>query len=469
MTHPSSVAARIPGTSPRPFLSEVQASGTDAALQQFCDAIVIPIWKAGLVKRHILADTHSSGPALGSHRLRQAIDACDEVIFMADREGRRAERDLKRVNHLLRTLTAGNQVLVRSQTEQQLLEEMCQVVVRVGGYAMAAIALGDQNGSIRSVVSGGKDVESFLAELEASEQDAPGASPLSAVIRTGIPHSCDDIFGSTAASPWHDLAARHQIRSYLVLPLPEGPTTIGAFAIFDVETGAFPSEPTQILTDLSHDLAYGLTALRGRADRILSTGRLQRSLEATIAAIAAIAEMRDPYTAGHQRRVAELATAIAREMGLADSRVDAIRIAATLHDVGKIKIPVELLNKPGRASFVETQLIQTHVEAGYDILKGIDFPWPIAEIVLQHHERLDGSGYPHGLQADALRLESKILAVADVVEAMAADRPYRSAKGLDGALVEIEAGRGLLFDADTVDACVRLFRTKRFVFSPNIV
>jgi len=200
-------------------------------------------------------------------------------------------------------------------------------------------------------------------------------------------------------------------------------------------------------------------------DRKRSDERIRRSMEQTVAALAAIVEARDPYTAGHQRQVAELAVAMARELGFDESRVHSVFLASILHDIGKVTIPTELLTSPRALNPVETMLLQTHVEAGYDILKGIDFPWPIAEFVRQHHERLDGSGYPRGLKGDEIALEARIIAVADTVQAVAAARPYRPALGIEAALAELETGRGKLFDELVVDACLALFRTKGFVFS----
>jgi PAS domain S-box-containing protein/putative nucleotidyltransferase with HDIG domain len=185
---------------------------------------------------------------------------------------------------------------------------------------------------------------------------------------------------------------------------------------------------------------------------------LRQGLEDTILAIAATAEMRDPYTAGHERRVAELAAAIAREMGLAASAVEGLRFGAIIHDLGKIKIPAEILVKPTRLTPIEYELIKGHALAGYDILKGISFPWPVAQMVRQHHERIDGSGYPDGLKDGAIIAEARILAVADTVEAMSSHRPYRPGLGIDKALAEIERGRGAQYDVQTVDACLRLFR-----------
>jgi len=190
--------------------------------------------------------------------------------------------------------------------------------------------------------------------------------------------------------------------------------------------------------------------------------RLQETIDGTVKIIASTVETRDPYTAGHQRRVAEIAQAAAREIGLPEDRVHGIFMAGLIHDVGKVSVPAEILSKPTRLTENEFSLIKQHAEIGYNILKDIVFPWPLAEIVLQHHERLDGSGYPGGLKDGKVLLESRIIAVADVVEAMASHRPYRPALGLDKALDEITRNAGRLYDEDTVAACVRLFREKGF-------
>ena len=181
-------------------------------------------------------------------------------------------------------------------------------------------------------------------------------------------------------------------------------------------------------------------------------------------AIASIVEMRDPYTAGHQARVADLAAAIARQMELPDEQVHGIHLAGTVHDLGKINIPAEILSKPGKITEIEHSLIKIHPQAGYDILKDINFPWPIAQMVLQHHERLDGSGYPQELRGEAILLGARILSVADVVEAMSSHRPYRAGLGVDVALEEITKQRGIHFDANVVDACLALFREQGYSF-----
>ncbi|MBW1982309.1 MAG: response regulator [Deltaproteobacteria bacterium] len=189
---------------------------------------------------------------------------------------------------------------------------------------------------------------------------------------------------------------------------------------------------------------------------------LGKAMEGVVQAMALTVETRDPYTAGHQRRVAELAHAIGKEMSLPESQLDGIRIAAIIHDLGKISVPAEILSKPGRISDIEFNMIKSHSQVGYDILKNIEFPWPVAEIVLQHHERLNGSGYPQGLEGEEILLEARIISVADVVEAMASHRPYRPALGIDRALEEILQNSGVLYDPEVAKACVRLFREKGF-------
>ncbi len=193
-----------------------------------------------------------------------------------------------------------------------------------------------------------------------------------------------------------------------------------------------------------------------------SEAKVRASLLESVTAIAATVEMRDPYTAGHQRRVADIAVKIAEELQLRDDEILGLRLASVVHDVGKIKVPVEILNKPGRLSELEFSLIEEHPQAGYDILKEIDFPWPIAEIVRQHHERLDGSGYPQALSGGDILREAQILAVADVVDAMTTHRPYRAGLGIEAALEEITRKRGMIFAEDAVDACIRLFREKHW-------
>jgi PAS domain S-box-containing protein len=198
----------------------------------------------------------------------------------------------------------------------------------------------------------------------------------------------------------------------------------------------------------------------------LSHQKLRVTFEKTISALASALEKRDAYTSGHQRRVSELAQAIGLEMGLPGEMIDGIRMSGVIHDLGKIAIPAEILSKPSRLSDTEFSLIKVHPQVGYDILKDIEFPWPLADIIHQHHERIDGSGYPQGLSDGGILLEAKIMAVADVVEAIASHRPYRPALGIEKALEEIAGKKGVFYDPMAVDACLRLFCEKRFILTP---
>jgi HD-GYP domain-containing protein (c-di-GMP phosphodiesterase class II) len=214
----------------------------------------------------------------------------------------------------------------------------------------------------------------------------------------------------------------------------------------------------KLLQEMADDLTFGVRALRITIDNIRHETRLRESLEQTIQVISATSEERDSYTAGHQRRVAAICLKIAVKLGLPEERIHGLNLAATIHDLGKIGIPSEILSKPRRLSTPELNLVREHSTIGFNILKDVNFPWPIARMVLEHHERIDGSGYPNGLKGDEILLESKILAVADVVEAIASHRPYRAALGLEAAMFEITKQRGITLDAEVVDVCLCIFR-----------
>jgi len=192
--------------------------------------------------------------------------------------------------------------------------------------------------------------------------------------------------------------------------------------------------------------------------------KLRSIMEETIHALALTVERRDPYTAGHQQRVTQLSCAIAKQMRLSEDKIEGIHMAATIHDIGKISVPAEVLNRSGQLIKIELDMIKTHPRVAYDILKTIEFPWPVAQIVLQHHERMDGSGYPQGLSGDDILLEARILGVADVVEAMNSHRPYRPARGTDKALKEISKNKGVLYDPQVVNVCLKLFTKGGFKF-----
>lgn len=223
------------------------------------------------------------------------------------------------------------------------------------------------------------------------------------------------------------------------------------------------------LRDSLNQASGAVIVFRDDTERMKSRQNLQESFEklrktmgGIIETMARMLETRDPYTAGHQRRVSDLARTIAYSMNLSEDKVEAIRMSSIIHDIGKISIPAEILSKPGKLSDIEFNMMKTHPQTGYDILRNIEFPWDVAEIIYQHHEKIDGSGYPRGLKNDEIMMEAKIITVADIVEAMASHRPYRPALGIDSALEEIQKNRNMSLDADIVDNCINLFRNQGY-------
>jgi putative two-component system response regulator len=261
----------------------------------------------------------------------------------------------------------------------------------------------------------------------------------------------------------------HDVPVIFVSAHSEMPDKLKGFEIGGVDYVTKPFQRDELLARVHthlqlYNLTYHLEEMVEQRTRSLmqSEERLKKTLLKSVSAVAAIVELRDPYTAGHQQRVAKIAVAIARELNLPEAQIEGINLAAVVHDVGKISVPSEILTKPGQLSDAEFSLIKRHPEMGYEILKEIEYPWPIAETVRQHHERLDGSGYPLGLQGDEILLESRILSVADSIEAMASHRPYRAGLGIDRALKEIEKYNNTYFDAEIVAAALKLFREKGF-------
>ncbi|HOW53608.1 MAG TPA: response regulator [Syntrophorhabdaceae bacterium] len=212
---------------------------------------------------------------------------------------------------------------------------------------------------------------------------------------------------------------------------------------------------------LEEEIAERVKAENAIKDNLVS---MRKTLDGTVRALATTIEMRDPYTAGHQRRVAQLSRAIGRKMGFSQEFVDGLEVMGFLHDIGKIIVPAEILSKPGVLNEFEFNIIKAHAQAGYNILRGIEFPWPVGAATIQHHERLDGSGYPHGISGDTIIMEARILAVADVVEAMATHRPYRPSLGIEIALKEVIENSGTRYDPNVVEVCKTLFETKEFTF-----
>jgi len=376
------------------------------------------------------------------------------------------EIELIRTNRALRTLSDGNTALLRSSDELLLLQAICQIAVEKGGYRMAWVGYveHDEVKSIRLMAPDGCDDGYLTTPKKISwSDDELGNGPTGRALRSGKIQTSQYIAEDPTMLPWRDEALKHGYASSISLPLSENEKCFGALTIYSSEIDAFVPEEVELLEEMSNDLSFGIVTLRLKDAHLKQEQRLSKNMLQTVEAIASIVEMRDPYTSGHQGRVAKLAEAIAQAVGLPEEQVYAIHLAGLVHDLGKIKIPSEILSKPGRLDEIEYMLIKKHSQAGFDILNTVDFTWPIAQMVLQHHERMDGSGYPQGLKGDEILMGARILCVADVVEAMSSHRPYRPGLGIEAALDEITNNRGSLYDPRVVDACVKLFKNEAYV------
>jgi len=418
-----------------------------------------------LAKGDLTARTGSSDADDEIGRLTQSFDDMAATIHRKDAE-------INRVARALRVVSSGNRSMLHATNETQLYEEMCRAVVTTGGYHVACVGIldGAHGGKLRVVGFNGPDQKLVSDWQKVWDENHPDGITRDAM-RKREAVVARHIF-SPGTSPWRRvIAERYGYESIAALPLIADEKSIGVLLIGARQPDAFEEEELSPLRELAGDLSYGIVHLQTRRDRdrIAYEHRhheeiLRQALTQTVQTIAATVEMRDPYTAGHQRRVAQLASAIASAMGLPEDTVAGVRFAAILHDVGKITIPAEILAKPIALSDIEKMLVRTHPKSGHDILKDVKFPWPIAEIILQHHERLDGSGYPGGLKGDQILLESRILAVADTVEAMMSHRPYRASLGPDAALAQIRKDSGVKLDREACDACLALFEEQRFSF-----
>jgi PAS domain S-box-containing protein/putative nucleotidyltransferase with HDIG domain len=388
---------------------------------------------------------------------------------------KQSEARIQKLTRLYATLSQTNQVIVRTTNRQDLFCQICEKAVTHGKFIMAWIGLLDETTRMVKPVCHYGAEQGYLANIAISADDVPAGHGLTGTaIRENRVSYMNDFTTDERALPWREATLKRGFRGGAGLPLRFHGNAIGALTLYTDEPDFFDADQLGLMEEMSDDISFALEsfereALRQRAEkeRGAALQNLQKALEDSIQVAASIGEMRDPYTAGHQQRVSQLAAAIAIEMGLSDAQAEGIRFGSLIHDIGKIGVPAEILSKPSRLSPLEMQLIQTHSKAGYEIIKGIEFPWPVAQMILQHHERLDGSGYPVGLKGSDILLEARIIAVADTVEAMSSHRPYRPGLGMDAALAEITAASGVRYDPQAVEACIRLIRDKGFTFKPS--
>jgi len=383
-------------------------------------------------------------------------------------EHKRDERRLEQTTRALLTLSACNEALVREKDERSLLYGICNVAVTQGSYLTAWIGYAehDEAKSIRRTAFAGPE-EGYFGQAS-SWGDSAAEWPSGLAIRERTPIFARDARHDARFPSLREAAVAHGYESVAALPLVDSRgTSFGVFVLVATEPDAFDVDEMNLLQELTTDLAYGIESLQSERKRteaengfVVANEHLRRLFVELTEMVGRVVEARDPYTSGHQKRVAIVAVALAKQMGLDRDITESVRVAALVHDVGKMFVPAEILSKPGRLSEAEYLLIKEHPLAGFNILKGVSFEWPIAEMVLQHHERMDGSGYPNGLQGDHILIESRVLAVADVVEAMSSHRPYRSALGVETAVAEISSGSGK-YDPVVVQACQSLYETGR--------
>lgn len=375
------------------------------------------------------------------------------------------------IERLYRTLSFCNQSLIHADDEQGLAQGVCDGLVRHGGYSYSNVSiwLDDDNGGYQQIAwSAAQSTSPTVTErLHEASRIFIGKNLARLLDRPETERR------HPVSVPAHEFA--HDFASPLAIecyPLINGGERVGAMIVASTPGEFSRANEYGLLQELASDLTFGLETLRMRertaqleAERIKRIEHERDQLAATVDAIAALVEMRDPYTAGHQRRVRALALRIGELLGLTKEQLDGIAFAAGIHDIGKIQVPAEILSKPTSLLAAEFEIIKAHPENGAAILSPIAFPWPVAEIIRQHHERMDGSGYPRGLRGDELLLESRILAIADVVEAMASHRPYRPAHALLDTLQFITRQRGILFDPMVVDACMHLLIQERYALT----
>jgi PAS domain S-box-containing protein len=375
-----------------------------------------------------------------------------------------AEEATLNLRQMYRTVSRCNAALVHAVDEPGLHAEMCRVLIDEGHFRQAWVGYSQPGGDKFIQPMAAANAEggylAALKEIYATGLKEPG--PVATAIKTGQTTISQDLRNDKPYGVERDQALQHGCMSCVAMPIHLDQTAPGILVIYGDKTDQFTDDVMLVLNELVGDLAFGINHLRAQEKALHTLQELDHSLDQAITAIASMVEMRDPYTAGHQRRVATLATAIAIEMGLPQDRVEGLRMASVVHDIGKIQVPAEILAKPGKLSAAEYDIIKSHPLAAWEVLKFIAFPWPVAEIVFQHHEKIDGSGYPRGLKGDEILLEARILTVADEVEAMASHRPYRSGLGIFAALQEISRQKGKTLDTDVVDACMRLFMNKSF-------
>ncbi|PIT72874.1 HD domain-containing phosphohydrolase [Limnohabitans sp. JirII-31] len=386
-------------------------------------------------------------------------------LGISDSVDRRNE--LEMLNWALLAQNKAASALSRADDKDSLLKEVCQSIVEQKPYELAWVGFAQHDAEKSVFIAAAEGAaKKYVTQIQVSwSADSPfGAGPAGTCLRTGTASLFKDCTRDAGFSAWSERAASFGLRSVVAVPIFDGELpAIATLLVYASVPNAFGDKELLLFESLAKVIGTGLRNLerQGRLanevqKREETQQRLADALRATIEAVSKTMEWRDPYTAGHQRRVAQIAVAIARKLGWTSEKIEGLYLAAMVHDIGKVGVPSEILTKPMRLTSVETQLVREHAETGYQILKDIPFPWPIAEMVRQHHERMDGTGYPKGLSAPQILDEAKVIGVADTLEAMGSHRPYRPALGLAAAIDVITSESGTAYDPAIVQAACSL-------------
>ena len=356
-----------------------------------------------------------------------------------------------------------------SAGEETLSQEICEILVEAGDYRVAWLGLPDtaQPGQLRIVGKAGASMDLLQAVEDRLRRGDSIESPAVRAFRTAQAVVLRGRGAADLPEELNELLTQATISVTASLPVTASGQIIAILTVCAAQEDELGAEEISLLQEFTGYLALAIRNMRTerRAQRV--TDALARSALSAVAAIAKTLEKRDPYTSGHQDRVAQLSVAIAQRLGWDAERIEGLRLGALIHDIGKIYVPAEILNRPGRLTENEMAIIRTHPGVGADILSESDFPWPLQDMIEQHHERMDGSGYPKGLTGDAIIPEARVIAVADVVESIGSHRPYRPSLGIEAGLEEIAKGRGTTFDAQVVDACIAVVREDGFQYQPT--
>lgn len=372
---------------------------------------------------------------------------------------------VKRLHAQLKTVRNLHEALLKVNNANDFFQNVCTLLSQIDTFKLVWIGQVDSSGyEIKPIAHAGEGSD-YLSSIKVTWDDSQyGNGAVGKALRSGESCKVEDIKDDSSSQPWKEEALKRGYVSTVALPLRLEGEIIGVMQIYADKENVFGAEEVDFLKEIARDISIGINSFSLENELKQKLEHVRKTLGKTVEAITRMTEIRDAYTSGHQQRVARLACAIAKNLGLSDQQIEGIHVTGLLHDIGKIAIPIEILTKPGKLSVYEFNIIKTHPEVGYNIVKGIEFPWPVGTAMFQHHERLDGSGYPMGVAGEKIILEAKILGVSDVIEAMSSHRPYRPALGTAKALGEILQKRGMLYDPNVVDSCVKIFHEQMFDF-----